>query len=178
MENLGPKLNGALIILKRFTVHKCGHEKAPIIGAHCLLSMVGEINLNHYIIATQDRDLQNRAACVPGVPILYLHDKTPVLQPPSDVSVSTAKNKLSDISDYEKMALEELKIRSGIIETEDKLKKKKKKGPNPLSCKKKSKKPVIQKSGAFKEAVSKVEKKKGKKIRIPKHVKDVLKDVF
>ncbi|CAH1955848.1 unnamed protein product [Acanthoscelides obtectus] len=175
MENLGPKLNGALLILKKYVVHKCGHERKPITGAECLLSMLGKTNTKHYIIATQDRDLQDKVRNIPGAPILYLHIKTPVFEQPSKVSMDTVKDKLCLLSHNEKQALENLKVQSGIecVEEDTPKKKKKKNGPNPLSCKKKMKKGVLD-NPIKKKGEPEKEKKKRKKVRIPKHVKEEL----
>ena len=43
-EKLGPKLYGAMLIVKQFAVHKCGHEKQPVAGSKCLRSMIGAGN--------------------------------------------------------------------------------------------------------------------------------------
>lgn len=173
MENLGSKLNGALLILKKYVVHKCGHEGKPILGSHCFLSMLGHKNENHYIIATQDRDLQDRLRNKPGIPLLYLHSKTPILEEPSELSVKAVKDKLVGLNTMEKNALEQLKSKSGIATNEEKSKKKKKKGPNPLSCKKKKQKSNV--SAIIKrESRPESEKKIRKRIKIPKHVKEEL----
>jgi U3 small nucleolar RNA-associated protein 23 len=140
MENLGSKLGGALIILKKFPVHKCGHEGKPVAASKCLLSMLGDCNPNHYIVASQDRELQNNVRNMVGVPLLYLHGKTPVLEQPSQVSVEATKNK-EGLSVTERQMLDKLKLESGLVNESDKPKKKKKKGPNPLYCKKKKNKP-------------------------------------
>lgn len=39
-ESLGSQIQGATQIVKKFLVHKCGHDKNPISGADCMLSMV------------------------------------------------------------------------------------------------------------------------------------------
>lgn len=39
----GPALYGAMLILKKFPVHYCGH-KPPIYAASCLKSMIGNSN--------------------------------------------------------------------------------------------------------------------------------------
>ncbi|KAK9888361.1 hypothetical protein WA026_000615 [Henosepilachna vigintioctopunctata] len=174
MENLDRKVRGAVVILKKFAVHKCGHEKKAIPGSKCLLSMLGKANENHYIIATQDRDLENNVRLIPGVPLLYLHMKTPVLEHPSEISVLNAKKKLSGIGIAEKTALDQLKQANGVLEEEMNVRKKKKRrGPNPLSCKKKktnTQQPSIRK----KEGLPEKEKRKRKKLRISKHVKEEL----
>ncbi|KRT79994.1 hypothetical protein AMK59_7702, partial [Oryctes borbonicus] len=144
-ENFGSKLHGALVILKQYALHKCGHEGKPVSGSKCFQSMVLESNKNHYIIATQDRDLQNKLKEKPGVPVLYLHDKAPVLSAPSEVSILKSKEELNDklgILSKEKVVIDKLKQNNGIIEDDIQKPKKRKgpKGPNPLSCKKKKRK--------------------------------------
>ncbi|EFA12229.1 rRNA-processing protein UTP23 homolog [Tribolium castaneum] len=171
MENLGTKLGGALIILKKFPIHKCGHEGQPVVASECLLSMLGDTNLNHYVIATQDRDLQNNVRHKVGVPLLYLHGKTPVLEQPSEVTVEATRSRAEGLSVSERQKIEKLKLESGLVEAKGKKVKRKKKGPNPLSCKKKKK----NKSGEVDKVVKNTEeKKKRKKIRIAQHVKEIL----
>lgn len=41
-EKLG--ITGAMLIVKKFALHKCSHEKNPLTGAHCLRSMLGDNN--------------------------------------------------------------------------------------------------------------------------------------
>lgn len=169
-EKLGPKVFGALLILKQYAIHKCGHERKPRTAADCLLSMLGTTNDKHYIIATQDVDLQHKIRKIPGAPLLYLHQKAPVLEKPSEVTVAVANRKLG-LDDAQKLAIDEMKRKSGLIQEDVKLRrKKKKKGPNPLSCKKKKKGSV----GGVSKKDSSVNKANRKKVRIPKHVKEEL----
>lgn len=173
MEKLGHKLKGALKILKDYPAHKCTHKSNPVTGSECLISMLGDKNEKHYLIATQDRDLQNKIRALPGVPLLYLHGRTPVLDEPSETSRQYAKDKLSGILETEKKTLENLKEKHGLPSNDEPSKKKKrKKGPNPLSCKKKQKKTGIENKST--KEVSGIQKKKRKKIRIPEHVKQEL----
>lgn len=177
-EKLGKKVVGALIILKKFPVHKCGHEKRPISGADCLLSMVGKSNSNHYMIASQDLDLQNKLRQIPGVPLLYLHQKTPVLEHPTEVSIKSAHDANLGLGEIEKEVIQQLKTKHGIVEPEDRPKKKKKKGgPNPLSCKKKKKKMNGVQTNSINKTRNECEginKLRRKKIKIPSHVKEEL----
>ena len=46
LEKLGPELFGALMILKQFPVHKCGHSDNPKPAIKCLKSMLEENNPN------------------------------------------------------------------------------------------------------------------------------------
>lgn len=174
--NLGPKVFGAVQILKQYAIHKCGHENKPISAANCLLSMVNKNNNeNHYIIATQDMDLQKKLRATPAVPLMYLHNKAPVLEKPSPLTEEVARKKFSALTDWEKTAVEAMRKENGIAEDDQarKPRKKKKKGANPLSCKKKKKTPgSVQ--GVVKKDSASGEVKKRKKVRIPKHVKEEL----
>nr|XP_022920547.1 rRNA-processing protein UTP23 homolog [Onthophagus taurus] len=174
MEKLGAKLQGALLILKQYSLHKCGHERHPISGAKCFLSMVGKNNEKHYIIATQDRELQSKLRSLPGVPLLYLHSKAPVLDPPSETSTKFANLSLTErygVQKTEQGTLTEIKAYKEEVDVNKKPKKRKgPKGPNPLSCKKKKKKI----GDINKECVKKDKNKLKKKIRISKHVRDEL----
>lgn len=180
-DSLGGAVSGATQIVKKFLVHKCGHgtqqqqqagnadaaaaDKAPLTGAACMKSMVRQ---NNYIVATQDRELQEWMRRRPGQALMYLHQKTPVLEQPSEVSRKRSERKQDETHDFgerDTKRLEFLKRQAGLKveqETEKKaavaLKKKfKKKQPNPLSCKKKKKKPTATASnGGVQKAKSKI----------------------
>lgn len=173
MEKLGHKLVGALKILKEYAAHRCVHKLKPVTGSECLLSMLGDSNEKHYIIASQDRDLQSKLRVLPAVPLLYLHGRTPVLEEPSEASHKFAKDKMTGLVNSEKKALEELKVKNGLV-TDDEIpkKKKRKKGPNPLSCKKKKNRKIDTGTNSVKtKTEGGIQKVKRKKIRIPDHVK-------
>lgn len=192
-ENLGPKLVGAMKIVKQFGIHKCGHEKAPIGASDCLLSMVGKSNRDRYVIdyiaililavplftfqnnlryviATQDRDLQEKIREKPGVPLLYLHRKAPCLERPSQTSRDKATENATGsfkVQTREELVIKKLKENVGLSENnnEQKRKRRKKKGPNPLSCKKKQKK---------NENAQGIKKRSRNRIRLPKQMKALL----
>ncbi|XP_026468995.1 rRNA-processing protein UTP23 homolog [Ctenocephalides felis] len=169
-ENLGPKLVGAMKIVKQFGIHKCGHEKAPIGASDCLLSMVGKSNRDRYVIATQDRDLQEKIREKPGVPLLYLHRKAPCLERPSQTSRDKATENATGsfkVQTREELVIKKLKEDVGLSENnnEQKRKRRKKKGPNPLSCKKKQKK---------NENAQGIKKRSRNRIRLPKQMKALL----
>lgn len=166
---------GAMQIIKQYAIHKCGHEKNPMTGSKCLRSMVGKNNPSRYIIATQDRELQENIRKIPGVPLMYLHGKAPTLEAPSEASQKHAdriKRKLGT-NIWEKENVETLKKEAGLVkEPEPKKKKRKKGGPNPLSCLKKKKKPQVTTTKSEQKKSGKVKKKK--KIKIAPHVKEAL----
>ncbi|XP_055918200.1 rRNA-processing protein UTP23 homolog [Eupeodes corollae] len=178
-ESLGGPLAGATMIVKRFYVHKCGHEGKPISAAECIKSMTKS---SRYIVATQDKSLQQKLRKVPGRALLYLHKATPVLEGPSDASKKYVNKKSNALPENVEKRIEGLKKTAGIPTTAgdddaNKLKKKKKpKNPNPLSCKKK--KPRVNNTER-KDALHKVaksnDKPKRKRIKIANHVKEVIK---
>lgn len=175
LASFSKAVGGATQIVKQYAIHKCGHEKRPVIGAKCLRSMVGKDNPSRYIIATQDREFQDALRKIPGVPLMYLHGKAPTLESPSEASRKYAEDirKGLGMSAWEKENVKTLKRAAGIAEeTEEKPKKKRKKGgPNPLSCLKKKKKTEVGTSKA-KEKSGKV--KKRRKTKLAAHVKEAL----
>ncbi|XP_017888977.1 rRNA-processing protein UTP23 homolog [Ceratina calcarata] len=175
LASFSKAVNGAMQIVKQYSIHKCGHEKHSISGTKCLLSMVAKNNSSRYIIATQDRELQDNLRNIPGVPIIYLHGKAPTLEAPSRPSQEYAESirKGLGMTEWERENMKVLKEAAGFTkETQVTVKKKKKKGgPNPLSCLKKKKKPQLTKNIKEKKS-GKVRKRK--KIKVAAHIKEVL----
>lgn len=141
--------------------------------------MIKDLNKNRYIIATQDRELQDyiRNQAI-GVPLLYLHKKTPVLENPSNATVEHTKlhkTQRFQLNSNEVNLLTQLKVKSGIQQDENSTsfrKKRKRGGPNPLSCKKKK---VDGKKIIKNNSENKIKKnRKRKRVRIPDHVKQEL----
>lgn len=135
---------------------------------------------SRYIIATQDRDLQDWIRSRSGIPLIYLHQVAPILEAPSDASnkkVEKITEKVIDVPKIQEDRLNFYKKREGLLKEEPtstlKKKRKAKGGPNPLSCKKKKVKKLEEKGATTKSG--KVEKKR-KRIKIPKHVKELLMD--
>ncbi|XP_034937485.1 rRNA-processing protein UTP23 homolog [Chelonus insularis] len=174
-ERLGHKVYGAMLIVKQFAIHNCTHVKNPTTGSKCLRSMIGRDNSSRYIVATQDRELQDQLRKVAGVPIIYLHGCAPTLEPPSEASKEKAQAMIKGLSlnSVQEETIKTLKEKSGLLPDEPPLRKKKKKrgGPNPLSCKKKQKKTTI--SNESTKNSGKI--KKRKRVKIPAHIKEVLK---
>jgi len=132
---------------------------------------------SHYVVATQDRGLQKWIKNRPGQPLLYLHQMTPVLDEPSPISKKRA-NKISlekiKINKNTEETIEKLKISEGVtvakapVKPNEIKKKKKKKGPNPLSCKKKNN---FNKNNK----ISKSNDGNKSRNRIPKHIRQQMK---
>jgi len=140
-EKLGSKFQPVAQKLKSLILNKCGHEKNPLSGAQCIQAMVKE---NHYVVATQDRDLQDWIRHQIGIALLYLHNVVPHLDEPSQASKKFVLRKTkasTQVSTFEDERLAQLKKKQGLIQElrpPKKIKTKKKGGPNPLSCKKKA----------------------------------------
>ncbi|KPJ13256.1 rRNA-processing protein UTP23-like [Papilio machaon] len=171
-EKISKKTHGALTILKQFGIHECGH-KEPVTGSQCILSMVGKKNEKHYILASQDRDLQDKMRAKAGVPLLYLHNKSPTLEKPSKASYNKAGQALeSNFTFITPTQNESLKNMKKVLGVEDKveapkvvIKKKKTHNPNPLSCKKKKKKPGVSNNNKKENGVKEGKVRKKKKVR-------------
>lgn len=83
--------------------------------------------------------------------MIYLHNRTPVFETPSDASKKYVQNKLNKslaFDDKDKTKLDVLRKLEGLsepVKNDPKFKKKfKVKQPNPLSCKKKKKRSIMK----------------------------------
>ncbi|XP_035905255.1 rRNA-processing protein UTP23 homolog [Anopheles stephensi] len=185
-DNLGPAFVSTSQLLKKFLVHRCGHEKQPVDGAACIKAMTKTC---HYIVATQDRALQEWVRGNPGIPLFYLHNASvPTLVQPSEAhrqAAADGQKSRNGIRELDKTTIQALKVKEGLVPAEPSVRKKprKPKNPNPLSCKKPKKKktePGGRKSesdGATPAPVDGgvVKKKSRKRIKLPKHVIEHLK---
>lgn len=140
--------------------------------------MIGKKNDKHYILATQDRDLQEKMRLKAGVPLLYLHNKSPTLEKPSKASNNKASSTLVTnmfISKTQDESLKNMKkvlgVEDGVEELKVVMKKKKTKNPNPLSCKKKKRIPEVNKkkqNGLIEGKVRKRKKSKPNLVQVEK----------
>jgi len=140
LEKIGSPVYGALNILRQFALKPCGHVE-PIPAIHCLLSILKKGNPGKFLLSTVDPDLTEKARKIAGVPLIFLHGSTMVLEKPTNKSVEIAEEetKNSVVVDTEIERLKELKRKEGLIKDPIRKvrKKKKAKGPNPLAMKKK-----------------------------------------
>lgn len=117
---------------------------------------------------------------------MYLHQRTPVLEQPSDASRKFSADRLDATTDLDVSRLISMKRAAG-VPIEDAVtvvkKKFKKKQPNPLSCKRKKKSPKVTPSKIGSESAKHgvqdivIQKKVRNKVKIAKHVKDQLKNI-
>lgn len=114
---------------------------------------------------------------------MYLHQRTPVLEQPSEASRKFSADRLESTTDLDLTRLQYMKRAAGvpIEEAVSVVKKKfKKKQPNPLSCKRKKKSAKVTPSssgtGGPKDGVQDIviQKKVRNKVKIAKHVKEQL----
>lgn len=111
---------------------------------------------------------------IPGVPVIYLHGKAPTLDSPSEASRKHAEamQKGLGMTTWEKENVKILRKQAGLEQKENKIKKKRKKGgPNPLSCLKKKKKPE---TAILNKNSTKSGKVRKRKIKIASHIKEAL----
>ncbi|XP_075555398.1 rRNA-processing protein UTP23 homolog [Dermacentor variabilis] len=174
-ESLGPTLYGATLVIKQFSVRRCGHEKQPITAANCFHSMVRKRNPDHYMVATQDHDLSERLRALVGVPLLYLFNAI-TLEKPSEKSEKKGTEALraqSEAPERQMEVVKQLKRQQNLLEDEAAAKRKRRKpaGPNPLSCKKPKKAPKRPSSDAVQAGPEAGRKRRRhKRVKLAKHV--------
>lgn len=158
-----------MLIVKKFPVTSCGHEKNPISASKCLHSLLtSHGNHEHFILATQDKALKEKIREAPGCPILSLVLSALTMEKPSRVNMAEAS---ADIEQTKEREVTDVKALKSLVLGPDPPPKKRKRsnGPNPLSCKKKSKKPVV-----VPQTDSKKRHRRRTKPTLPKHVRELL----
>ncbi|CAL1366166.1 unnamed protein product [Linum trigynum] len=163
LKRLGPSFSESLEAAHKLMTARCDHEGKKSAEA-CLIDIVGENNPEHFFVATQDADLRKKFQEVPGVPLVYGLRNALFLEQPSTFQHEFAKSseaRRSKLSEQEREAL--IKETGHILETAEigasadehegakhdvrntalnvkdrpQFKRKRAKGPNPLSCLKK-----------------------------------------
>jgi len=143
-----PKRSGAVHIAKTLSFLKCLHPKGYISSTSCINFLIDKGNPDYLCVAAQDLELRNKLREIPGIPLLYIHGNVPVMDPPSKVCVNhTIQKSLDSAKPLKKevASLKELKQNS-TTQTPQINRKRKAKGPNPLSVKKPTKKPKLSTS--------------------------------
>ncbi|SIO73570.1 rRNA-processing protein UTP23 homolog [Babesia microti strain RI] len=117
--------------IRRYRMHKCNHDDTHITPNDCILSTIGNGNSEGFIVATNDQRLIIKLR-QRGVPVIRLVKNVLVLDKPSRyiLSQKTHVDRLKLLNEVKQQSME------------IKVKKRKKKEPNPLSCLKKKKKTV------------------------------------
>ncbi|KAJ0729548.1 putative rRNA-processing protein Fcf1/Utp23 [Helianthus annuus] len=173
LKSLGEAYSESLNVARDLAPARCDHEKRKS-AVDCLSDVIGESNSEHFFVATQDVDLRRKFQEIPAVPVMFALRNALFLEPPSqsqqqfakaaeeersrlnelEIKMLSNKRKRSSEADeaFSNETIVELKknVSTRKTDVKDKVqfKRKKAKGPNPLSCKKKKKdnqKPVAQK---------------------------------
>ncbi|KAI8907815.1 Fcf1-domain-containing protein [Gorgonomyces haynaldii] len=127
LKKLGPDFRPTAAMAKKLEKRRCTHEPA-VPASDCLKSIIGDSNAHNYCVATNDLDLRIGFRDIPGIPLIYINKSVLILEPPSQKTLEAAEQK------------EIQKTMYGIkpvVQEENKIVKRKKKEPNPLSIKKK-----------------------------------------
>ncbi|KAI9261500.1 Fcf1-domain-containing protein [Phascolomyces articulosus] len=122
---------------KQFERRRCPHTHAPIAGAECISQVVGPSNEYNYIVASQDDTLREKLRAISGIPMVYVKAHMVVME-----QMSTATKKFLEKKEAEKKGLstkEKYQVDKMLHQDYVPKKKRKIKGPNPLSVKKKKK---------------------------------------
>ncbi|WKY07748.1 hypothetical protein Q1695_007316 [Nippostrongylus brasiliensis] len=134
LESIGSPVYGALVIARQFELDVCPHTPHRP-AAECLAHLARRATKGKtkYVVATNDDSLSEKLREIAGTPILYIKYNAILLDRVSETSKSAAEAPKSEID-----AIKALKA-AVLGEQEVKKKKRKIKGANPLSCKKKKK---------------------------------------
>eukprot|EP00210_Caulerpa_lentillifera_P001596 g1534.t1 len=137
LRALGDAFSESVSMTEHLSQHQCGHRNC-ISAADCLLSCIGKENTDHWWIATQDRMLREALNQIPGVPCLFLTYNGVFVETPSEISkkaIWKAQTLSLDLAEWERStdALKDLEKLSKEHRA-SKFRRKRAKGPNPLSC--------------------------------------------
>ena len=159
VQSLESKIPGLLKLLSQYKIQQCPH--GLLSPTNCIRDYIGNKNQSKYFVATQDNFLRMQLRNIQGVPLIFFEQNMLLMDKPSKVSIEASErreNLKEDPQKKEKKILGEKKeeIKDFLIEEfkeskyykrkqeEFKLNKlmgnirKKAKGPNPLSVKKKN----------------------------------------
>ena len=158
VQSLENKIPGLLKLLSQYKIEQCQHNLLS--PTNCIRDYISKKNTSKYFVATQDNFLRVQLRKIPGVPLIFFEQNMLLMDKPSRVSIEASErreNLKEDLKKTEKKVLDEKKkeISDFLLEEfknskyykqkqeEYKLNKlmgkirKKAKGPNPLSVKKK-----------------------------------------
>uniref|UniRef100_A0A7S2B5Q5 UTP23 sensor motif region domain-containing protein n=1 Tax=Octactis speculum TaxID=3111310 RepID=A0A7S2B5Q5_9STRA len=146
LEMLGTNMKPALTFaLENCEVVACDSAESCSAG---ILGLIGEKNAEGYLVASQDEDLRCELRAIPGVPLMFIKRTVLILESTGHASktatVQMETKKVAVVGDESKaMGLvrqirEEAKSAQRLrVEGHSQRPKKRAKGANPLSCKKK-----------------------------------------
>ena len=158
VQSIENKIPGLLKLLSQYKIEECSH--GLLSPTNCIRDYIGNKNQSKYFVATQDNFLRIQLRNIPGVPLIFFEQNMLLMDKPSKRSIEASERRedlKEDPQKKEKKILNEKKeeIKDFIVaefkeskyykrkQEEYKLNKlmgyirKKAKGPNPLSIKKK-----------------------------------------
>lgn len=152
LELLGDDMRVAFELAQSFTVvedETGGNADAPTDVTTAIRRLIGERNERKFLVATQEVELRKELRAVPGVPLFYLNRSVLVFEDISRATLAIVrqeeKAKMAKLDTNEKRKLDRVAADGDDEqdpEHQQRLKKVRAKGPNPLSMKKPLKKKV------------------------------------
>eukprot|EP00879_Flechtneria_rotunda_P023854 GHRR01025263.1.p1 GENE.GHRR01025263.1~~GHRR01025263.1.p1 ORF type:complete len:239 (+),score=112.09 GHRR01025263.1:609-1325(+) len=145
LTSLGSDFAASAAFARQQQLHKCEHNPA-VAAADCLLAAVAGANSNHWWIATQDQALQTELGTQQAVPMLFasvngLHLAEPAEQAKAAIAAGHMAAQTLQQHELKSEALQDLSELRPKDDSWKKFKRKKVKGPNPLSIRKKQQRP-------------------------------------
>ncbi|ORZ20329.1 Fcf1-domain-containing protein, partial [Absidia repens] len=125
----------AASVAKTFESRKCKHHH-PVSSAQCLMDLLGSDNANNYCIATQNNVIRKHIRDMPGVPVLKVQKGMIILESLS-TATKDAIQKIAKMIQPPPSSNATTAAAAAAAATGPAHKKRKVKGVNPLSMKKK-----------------------------------------
>lgn len=147
LRKMGGEFTAARHAAKRYALHQCGHDTA-VSAAECLAAQVEAGNTEHFFLATQDRGLQRKVSAQPGGAVIFASVNGLHLEAPSDAQrkhVQAGETVgAAGLPGMRPGAGSDSDEEGGRHQTRDRpvFRRNKAKGPNPLSIRKKAKRPA------------------------------------
>lgn len=136
-----PLITNAPFAARRLELRRCRHDE-PLDAAACLLDLIGTHNPFHYGVASDSDDLKQQVRQIAGVPIIYLERGTPLLEAPTTLTMRVMQEReraKRSVTPLEATLINKTLGEISKPEILSKHKRRRAKGPNPLSVKKSSK---------------------------------------
>lgn len=132
-------------VCRELEMRKCNHYP-PQAPSDCIKGILGGENKHRYAIATNDKELRQEVAKIPGVPLVYINKSVVILEPPSVATLKRSKE----------LELKKLIPKGSLLNVEKKVEpirrfKKRPSAPNPLSVKKKKKPTEIERGNVMRD---------------------------
>ncbi|XP_039008257.1 rRNA-processing protein UTP23 homolog [Hibiscus syriacus] len=108
LKKLGAAQSASYQAARKLAVARCDHEKKVSADA-CIEDVIGENNLEHFFVATQDADLRKKLQKVPNVPLIFGLRNSLFLEQPSKFQrdfVKSSEEKRLHLTEKEFKALE------------------------------------------------------------------------